>query len=79
MRSADAARDLGLAPWQVDKARRQLRGWSPQGLASAIEAVAAADLAVKGGLPIKGRRAGDPVYAVEKAVLDIGAARAGSR
>ena len=75
MRSADVARDLGMAPWQVDKARRQLRGWSPQGLALAIEAVAAADLAVKGGLPIKGRRAGDPVYAVEKAVLQIGSAR----
>ncbi|GAB3593858.1 DNA polymerase III subunit delta [Angustibacter peucedani] len=75
MRSADVARDLGMAPWQVDKARRQLRGWSPQGLADAIEAVASADLAVKGGLPVKGKRAGDPVYAVEKAVLQIGAAR----
>lgn len=75
MRAADVARDLAMAPWQVDKARRQLRGWSPAGLATAIEAVAAADLAVKGGLPIKGRRAGDPIYAVEKAVLTIGAAR----
>ncbi|WP_426566430.1 DNA polymerase III subunit delta [Angustibacter sp. McL0619] len=75
MRSADAARDLGMAPWQVDKARRQLRAWSPRGLAAAIEAVAAADLAVKGGLPSKGRRAGDPVYAVEKAVLEIGRAQ----
>ncbi len=74
-RSADVARELAMAPWQVDKARRQLRGWSPEGLATAIEAVAAADLAVKGGLPHKGRRAGDPVYAVEKAVLEIGAAR----
>ena len=78
MRSVDAARELGLAPWQVDKARRQLRGWTPRGLASAIEAVAAADLAVKGGLPQVGRRAGDPVYAVEKAVLAIGAARLAS-
>jgi DNA polymerase-3 subunit delta len=75
VRSVDAARDLAMAPWQVDKARRQLRGWSPDGLALAIEAVAAADLAVKGGLPRPGRRAGDPVFAVEKAVLEIGAAR----
>lgn len=75
MRSAEVARELAMAPWQVDKARRQLRGWSPQGLATAIEAVAAADLAVKGGLPVKGRRAGDPVYAVEKAVLTLGEAR----
>lgn len=77
VRPADAARDLGMAPWQVEKARRQLRGWSQDGLATAIEAVACADLAVKGGLPAKGRRAGDPVYAVEKAVLAIGAALRG--
>ena len=77
-RSADAARDLGMAPWQVDKARRQLRGWSEDGLARAIEAVAAADLAVKGGLPSTTRRAGDPVFAVERAVLEIGAARRGT-
>jgi DNA polymerase-3 subunit delta len=76
-RSTEAARDLGMAPWQVDKARRQLRGWSEVGLAQAIDAVAAADLAVKGGLPNKSRRAGDPVYAVEHAVLQIGAARRG--
>ena len=74
-RPADAARELAMAPWQVEKARRQLSGWSPMGLATAIEAVADADLAVKGGLPIRGRRAGDPVYAVERAVLAIGAAR----
>lgn len=74
-RPADAARELSMAPWQVDKARRQLRGWTPEGLATAIEAVAAADLAVKGGLPVPGRRAEDPVYAVERAVLTIGRAR----
>jgi len=74
-RAADIARELSMAPWQVDKARKQLRCWSGPGLAAAIEAVAAADLAVKGGLPVRGRRAGDPVYAVEKAVLQIGTAR----
>ena len=74
-RAGDAARELAMAPWQVDKARRQLGGWTPAGLAAAIQAVAAADLAVKGGLPNKVRRAGDPLYALEKAVLAIGAAR----
>lgn len=74
-RSADVARELSMAPWQVDKARRQLRGWTPEGLATAIDAVATADLAVKGGLPVPGKRAEDPVYAVERAVLTIGAAR----
>lgn len=74
-RAADAARELSMAPWQVDKARRQLRGWTPDGLAAAIVAVADADLAVKGGLPVPGRRAEDPRYAVERAVLTIGKAR----
>jgi DNA polymerase-3 subunit delta len=69
-RSADVARDLGMAPWQVDKARRGLSGWGPEGLAEAIQAVAHADFEVKGG----GR---DPVYAVERAVLTITRARTG--
>jgi DNA polymerase-3 subunit delta len=69
-RSADVARDLGMAPWQVDKARRGLSGWGPEGLADAVQAVAHADFEVKGG----GR---DPVYAVERAVLTITRARSG--
>jgi DNA polymerase-3 subunit delta len=69
-RSADVARDLGMAPWQVDKARRGLSGWGPEGLGVAIQAVAHADFEVKGG----GR---DPVYAVERAVLTITRARDG--
>lgn len=63
-RSADLARELGMAPWQVDKARRSLQGWSGDALGRSIQAVAAADFEVKGG----GR---DPVYAVEKALLTI--------
>ena len=62
------ARDLGMAPWQVDKARRSLHGWSDDGLGEAIQAVAAADFDVKGG----GR---DPVYAVERAILVMSRAR----
>ena len=69
-RSADIARELGLAPWQVDKARRGLTGWGPEGLAVSIQAVALADFEVKGG----GR---DPVYAVERAILAITRARTG--
>lgn len=68
-RSADLARDLGMAPWQVDKARRQLGGWSADALATCVRALAAADTEVKGG----GR---DPVYAVERAVLIITGAHA---
>ena len=64
-----------MEPWQVDRARRELGSWTEAGISAAIEAVAAADLAVKGGLPSPTKRAGDPVYAVEKAVLTIGAVR----
>jgi DNA polymerase-3 subunit delta len=63
-RSADVARDLGMAPWQVDKARRALSGWDSEALARSIQAVAAADFEVKGG-------GHDPVYAVERAILTI--------
>ncbi len=66
-RGAEAARELGLAPWQVDRAVRELRGWTPEGLATAISAVARADAEVKG----EGR---DAQFAVERAVLTIAAA-----
>ncbi|WP_435300347.1 DNA polymerase III subunit delta [Timonella sp. A28] len=64
LRSGKTAADLGLAPWQADKARRELQNWTPDGLAQAIQAVAQADAEVKGA----GR---DPVFAVERAVLTI--------
>lgn len=70
-RSADVARDLGMAPWQVDKARRALTGWDGEALGRSIQAVAAADFEVKGG----GR---DPVYAVERAILTIARERRAS-
>lgn len=63
-RGMDPTRDLGLAPWQVDRARRELTAWTPEDLAAAITAVAQADAEVKGA----GR---DPVFAVERAVLRV--------
>lgn len=66
-RGSLTAKDLGLAPWQVDRARKELQHWTPEGLAKAITAVADADAEVKGG----GR---DPLFAVERAVLRICAA-----
>ena len=68
--SAQLAKSLGMAPWQVDKARRSISGWDAEGLGRAIQAVAAADFEVKGG----GR---DPVYAVERAILTITQSRQG--
>ncbi|MBM6405034.1 DNA polymerase III subunit delta [Phycicoccus sp. CSK15P-2] len=71
-RSSDIARDVGMAPWQVDRARRTLSGWTADGLAASLQALAAADAEVKGG----GR---DPVYAVERVVLTITAQHARGR
>lgn len=68
--SNSLAKALGMAPWQIDRARRALNGWDVEALGRSIQAVAAADEAVKGG----GR---DPVYAVERAVLTICAERSG--
>ncbi|GAA3584646.1 DNA polymerase III subunit delta [Klugiella xanthotipulae] len=52
----------GMAPWQVDRARRDMDGWTEHGLAVCIQAVADTDAQLKGA----GR---DPVYALEKMVL----------
>lgn len=67
---ADLARDLGVPPWKIDLLRRQLRGWTPDGLARALTIAAKADAAVKGG-------AVSAEYALERALVDIGAARRG--
>jgi DNA polymerase-3 subunit delta len=68
-KSFELAGELGMAPWQIDKARRQLAAWSPRGIASAVEAVAKADADVKGA-------SSDPIFALEKALATIAAARA---
>jgi DNA polymerase-3 subunit delta len=61
--SALAAR-LGLKDWQVDRARRDLAGWSDATLGMAIQAAARADAEVKGG-------SRDSVYALERLVTVI--------
>jgi len=68
--SGQLAKQLGMAPWQVDRARRDAKGWDGERLGRAIQAVAAADFDVKGG----GR---DPVYALERAIMTITAERNG--
>jgi DNA polymerase-3 subunit delta len=64
--SGELAQRFGLAPWQVDRARRDLQGWTDAGLGRAIEALADTDSQVKGG----GR---DPVYALERLVENLSA------
>lgn len=59
--SMQLAQQFGLAPWQVDRARRDLQGWSDHGLGRSIELLAETDAQVKGA----GR---DPVFALERMV-----------
>jgi DNA polymerase-3 subunit delta len=70
LRGGQLASHLGMPPWKVDRVRRQLNGWGPEGLARAIQAVAAADEQVKGG-------GTDPAYALERTVQVIVASRTG--
>ncbi|MGA9834910.1 MAG: DNA polymerase III subunit delta, partial [Trebonia sp.] len=65
------AAEVGAPPWKIDRVRQQLRGWNPDGVARALQAVAEADAQVKG----------DSVsadYALERAVRRIVAYRAGA-
>ena len=62
--AAKIAAELGMAPWQVDRARRDAQGWEPAGLGRAIAFTAETDERVKGG-------ARDPEYAVERLVTVI--------
>lgn len=66
-RGGVSASDLGLAPWQVERAQRDLKRWTPETLAFAISAVAQADAEVKG-------QSRDPQFAVERAVLRVAGA-----
>ena len=70
-KSFELAGELGMAPWQIDKARRQLNGWNANTLTTAVEAIAKCDAQVKGG-------ASDPIYALEQALSKICAARLGA-
>jgi DNA polymerase-3 subunit delta len=69
-RPEDLAQELGIAPFVVKKVRGQLGGWSEDGVASAIAAVARADAEIKGA-------GTDPVYALERAVVEIARFRTG--
>lgn len=68
MGGAALAGKLGMPPWKVDRVRQQLRGWTPDGVACALRAVADADAEVKGG-------GTSPAYALERAVAMIVQAR----
>ncbi len=64
--SGQIAAKFGLAPWQVERAQRDLQGWDDDGLGRCITVLAETDAAVKGG----GR---DPVYSLERMITLISA------
>jgi DNA polymerase-3 subunit delta len=68
LKSFDLASQLGMPPWQIDKARRQLSGWSENALARSVIVLAQADADIKGA-------AADPAYALERAIITISTAR----
>ena len=68
LKSFDLASQLGLPPWQIDKARRQLSGWTENALARSVIVLAQADADIKGA-------AADPAYALERAIITISTAR----
>lgn len=61
---AQIASELGMAPWQVDRAKRDLAGWDGASLALAIQSTALADAQVKGA-------SRNPVFAVERLVSTV--------
>ena len=71
MRDADLARDVGVPPFALKRLRAQLRGWDPDGMASAVQAVATADAAVKG-------QAEAAAYELERMLFRIVGARRGA-
>lgn len=62
------AGELGMPPWKIERAARQARGWSADGISAAMQAAARLNAEVKGG-------AEDRPYALERAVMTIVQAR----
>lgn len=68
LREADLAREVGVPTWKLRSLAAQSRGWSPRGMAVAIQAAARADADVKGA-------AGDRLWACERLVISVVEAR----
>ena len=66
--SYSLAAELGMPAWKIDKARTAARGWTSAGLVAGMAVVADLNASVKGA-------AADPEYALERAVMDLVAAR----
>jgi DNA polymerase-3 subunit delta len=66
------ANRLGMPAWKVERGQRQARGWTPDGLVTAMQVAAECNAAVKGA-------GEDSGYALERAVVAVAAARAPAR
>ncbi|WP_112135037.1 DNA polymerase III subunit delta [Glycomyces dulcitolivorans] len=62
--AAQLAGQLGMAPWQIEKARKQARNWTADALAEAMQVCARLNGEVKGGSDDRG-------WALEHAILQI--------
>jgi DNA polymerase-3 subunit delta len=62
------ASSLGMPAWKIERAQRQARGWTAEGLVDAMRAAAECNAEVKGGSDDRG-------YALERAVFAVSAAR----
>jgi len=63
------ASTLGMPAWKIERAQRQSRGWTADGLVDAMQAAAICNADVKGG-------ADDRTYALERAIVALATARA---
>jgi DNA polymerase III subunit delta len=67
---AELARRLGMPDWKLDRVKSSARQWSDAALSAALQAAARADAGVKGV-------AADPVFVLERLVLEATSARNG--
>jgi DNA polymerase III subunit delta len=68
-RPLQLATALGMPPWKIERAQRQARGWTPEGLVAAMRAAAQVNSDVKGG-------SDSSAYALERAIVAVVSARA---
>jgi len=61
-----SASSVGLAPWQLDRIKRDLAGWTDDGLGLVVQRLAEADASAKGAER-------DPVFTLEKLVQLVAA------
>ncbi len=58
------AKQLGMAPWQVERAQREVRGWREEDLARCLDLAAETEWLLKGG-------SRDPEFALERYLLFV--------